>query len=376
VRGRVTGRIWLAGIAEPLRIDLRGDCDPDLAGCLLTLENPPAVPLTTRPPAAQQRGTAGTITAARKVRVFDVSTQEAVLRLKRGETPPEHMANAVYIAWFSKLSGEIVISSADYRLQISEPVWRFTKEEIVERERSARDEGEGSFMTEIRADGREGDWDEFRYEQMLRESDMLGDKFGRLLDKYADHPDQERIVAHEMGWTHLDAEEKDDGVSDLENEVDDLQLDFDPGDFAEELPDPTREGIDWVRDADGEITHPIAKRATNAFYALMKELKVGDGNLANTDGALGEFYGQFMVLHVKLASALGFIARERTCDGAMIVAWLKRALEIHNDVLKAATALEGHGRFGADRLAHYRHELLEIRQDVLAVVETLRGAQS
>ena len=32
-RGRVTGRLWLAGLAGPMTLDLRGDCAPDLAGC-------------------------------------------------------------------------------------------------------------------------------------------------------------------------------------------------------------------------------------------------------------------------------------------------------------------------------------------------------
>ena len=39
-RGRVTGRIWLAGVEEPLALDLAGDCAPDLAGCVLTFKNP------------------------------------------------------------------------------------------------------------------------------------------------------------------------------------------------------------------------------------------------------------------------------------------------------------------------------------------------
>src|SRR5947199_3320502 len=92
-RGRVTGEIWLAGIDEPLVLELAGDCAPDLAGCELSFENPDPVPMTTKPPAPQQRGPAGDITAARKVRVFDVSIEEALAISRRGETPPEHMAN-------------------------------------------------------------------------------------------------------------------------------------------------------------------------------------------------------------------------------------------------------------------------------------------
>ena len=65
-RGRVTGEIWLAGIDEPLVLELAGDCAPDLAGCELSFENPDPVPMTTKPPAPQQRGPAGDITAARE----------------------------------------------------------------------------------------------------------------------------------------------------------------------------------------------------------------------------------------------------------------------------------------------------------------------
>jgi hypothetical protein len=105
MRGRVTGRIWLAGIEKPLVLDLLGDCEPDLAGCLLRFENPRPVALTTRPPAPRQRGKPGEITAARKVRVFDIPFEEAYAMLKAGGTPPEHMANSLYLEWYSPLSG-------------------------------------------------------------------------------------------------------------------------------------------------------------------------------------------------------------------------------------------------------------------------------
>ncbi|MEO8353737.1 MAG: hypothetical protein ABI680_18570, partial [Chthoniobacteraceae bacterium] len=64
-RGRVTGRLWLAGVEAPLVLELVGDCAPDLAGCLLTFENPAPLPLPCAPPGREQRGVAGEITAAR-----------------------------------------------------------------------------------------------------------------------------------------------------------------------------------------------------------------------------------------------------------------------------------------------------------------------
>ena len=140
-------------------------------------------------------------------------------------------------------------------------------------------------------------------------------------------------------------------------------------------PDPAREGIDWVRDDDGRILHPIAKHARDLLYALLDELKDRGENLAQTDATIGEFTAHFMTLHVKLASALGFIARGRDhTDPGLIIAWLKRALEIHNQTLTAAAALEGHPQFPAARLAHYRTGLFAIREAMLAIIAQLRAS--
>lgn len=46
--------------------------------------------------------------------------------------------------------------------------------------------------------------DEFGYEKFMRESDARTDRYMELLEKYEGHPDQEKIVAREMGWTWLE----------------------------------------------------------------------------------------------------------------------------------------------------------------------------
>jgi hypothetical protein len=269
-RGRVTGRVWMEGVAEPIRLELRGDPEPDLAGCLVRFENPRPLPLVTAPPAQVQTGEAGYITAARKVRVFDVPVPEALAMIRRGETPPEHLANSLYLEWYSEVSGRVMIESSDYRLEVSEPAWRFTAEEIAERNRQA-EEGSSAFAVEVHADGTTKEWDEFRCEQLLRESDMVGEKYRRLLEQYQDHPDSERIIARVMGWTWLEealeaeeaatSEEKAEAAAEAEAEFED------DDDYTEPEPDPALEGIDWVRDDDdGErIVHPLYKRAKDAL---------------------------------------------------------------------------------------------------------------
>jgi hypothetical protein len=147
VKGIVRGRIWLEGRAEPLVLALKGNAWPDLAGCLLRFANPQKrIPLAPDDPLhSTQRGSIGDLTASRKVRVFDVPLEEALEMFDRKEKPPEHMANCLYLEWFSEANGRVVIESPDYELAISEPEWRMTPDEEADRARQAA-EGMAGFM--------------------------------------------------------------------------------------------------------------------------------------------------------------------------------------------------------------------------------------
>src|SRR6476660_5791025 len=150
VRGIVRGKFWAEGRPEPIVLELQGNAWPDLAGCLLTFTNPKKRVVhphleSLRP---MQRGGIGDLTASRKVRVFDVPLEEALEMSRRKEKPPEHMANSLYLEWFSEQNGRVVIESADYEVCISPPEWRMTPEEDEERARKAA-EGLTNFMGQL-----------------------------------------------------------------------------------------------------------------------------------------------------------------------------------------------------------------------------------
>ncbi len=150
VKGLVRGKIWVHGRKEPVVLELKGNAWPDLAGCLLKFTNPskpdPHPHLETLNPI--QEGQIGDITASRKVRVFDIPLEEAYAMCKHGEKPPEHMANSVYLEWFSEQNGRVVVESADYQLDVSAPEWQLTAEENEERARQAA-EGMSWFMQKL-----------------------------------------------------------------------------------------------------------------------------------------------------------------------------------------------------------------------------------
>ena len=140
VRGRVTGRIWLAGIAEPMTLDLRGDCAPDLAGCTVTFENPNPIPFADVTPHLEQRGWVGDITGSQILKVFDLPVDEALALIRSGKEAPWHWAKALYLEWHSTMNGGITLQTAEFKLTVSAPAWTFAPGEYeASREASGRE---------------------------------------------------------------------------------------------------------------------------------------------------------------------------------------------------------------------------------------------
>ena len=266
VKGIVRGRIWVEGRAEPVVLELKGNAWPDLAGCLLTFTNPqkriPHADLDDLDPL--QRGSIGDLTASRKVRVFDVPLEEALAMSRRKEKPPEHMANCLYLEWFSEANGRVVVESADYELTISAPEWRLTPEEDAERAEQAA-AGMADFMgklTEAIEQQQRGqkdpeeEWDEHDYEKFLKESDARTDKYMELLDKYGDSDEAEEKIAKEMGWlqelTEEEAEQERQRIEEMNAACEEALNEPEPE------PDPHREGIDWIRTKEAIPASPAA----------------------------------------------------------------------------------------------------------------------
>ena len=123
VKGVVRGRLWLDGLDKAVKLDLVGNACPDLAGCQLRFKNPAKTfPLRKKPGFNPvQTGKIGDLSVSRKVRVFTIPMQEAFDMMDRGVKPPERMANALYLEWFSEGNGRVVIESAEFELKISAP---------------------------------------------------------------------------------------------------------------------------------------------------------------------------------------------------------------------------------------------------------------
>ncbi len=124
VKGCVTGWVRLSDRVELLRLDLQGDCHPDLAGWRFRIQRLRDVPLWAEPVDASglangQVGDAGDITADQVIRDFDCPIEEFLARKRAGEPVPETLRKALYLEWYSDSNGRVVIQ--DTRLGV-EPV--------------------------------------------------------------------------------------------------------------------------------------------------------------------------------------------------------------------------------------------------------------
>jgi hypothetical protein len=384
VKGMVRGRLWLHGRSEPVELELRGNAHPDLAGCRLTFTNP--LPTSAHPHLdslnPRQHGAIGDLTASRKVRVFDVPFEQAYAMIKRGEKPPEHLANCLYLEWFSEANGRVVIESADYRLEISPPAWRLTPDEEQQRAQDAA-AGFAGFMEKLgqaldaarTTPPEDRPMNEFEWEQAFRESDALTDKAMELDAKYGDRPDFEEILAREMGWdSPADAESPgaDDDAAGLDaEEIDRIGADAED---PPPQPNPLTEGVDWVGGADGKIGHPLERRVREGAVALWRWCQerglLGEGG----DPDLHDLIFQYQCCGAKCAGALGRLAFEGGArEPGFTVAGLKRALARLHASLEAAERVAAKSALPAERLGPFREELFAVREEILALMKRFRA---
>lgn len=382
VKGIVRGKIWVEGCTEPVVLELKGNAWPDLAGCLLTFTNPLE---RVAPPHLEsllplQKGVAGDLTASRKVRVFDVPLEEALEMIRRKEKPPEHMANSLYLEWFSEANGRVVVESADYQLEISAPEWRMTPEEDRQRAVDAA-AGMDDFMRKLteaieehqrdQKDPRE-EWDEHDYEKLMKESDARTDKYLELLEKYGDSEEAEELIAKEMGW--FDEDETDVEADDERLSVEEMNEICEAA-ANEPLPEPEphREGIDWIRTEDGDLRHPLQHRC---FESAMKYWQVAEvhGLERLADKDLDQFVFEFQTTGAKLAGALNGIARgQGFSDDAFTVACLKRALDHLHKTQAGLEGVAGKKLLPESLVVAARKELFEIREGILNLMDEFRG---
>ncbi len=192
VEGRVTGFLELAGGLGRVALDLTGNGHPDIAGSLVGFRNPsPEVPpadAVIRRMAAQQAGTAGDITASRKVRQLLVPPEAFEALDEAARKSACRLANSVYFEWFSDSDGRVVLEGINFVIEVIEgPMWKLPDKGVGARAKAAFNDDE-----EIRPAA------EKEMDVEMARMDLLTNRIARRLEKDGrDEVDWERIYEEE-----------------------------------------------------------------------------------------------------------------------------------------------------------------------------------
>jgi len=136
VPGLVTGMLHLAGVRQPMRVELVGNFMRDIAGCRVDFHNPlPNGDLDDVAWLSQtQIGFTGVMTASNRV--------DKLPRRRRSVGPsmsaPEGLKNLLFCEWFNQQSQRILIQSWHLQLRVSAPRWQLSSEEEAMQLRQAR----------------------------------------------------------------------------------------------------------------------------------------------------------------------------------------------------------------------------------------------
>jgi len=191
VKGRVGGWLRLAGRDEVVRLELRGNCRPDLAGWRFRIVRLEQVPAWAEPVdldgfATEQVGEAGDILADQILRHYDCPVEELLARIRAGEPPPEDLRPALYLEWYSDRNGRVVIQ--DTRLgverlggrtfELTEEDLRLENEEGERRLEELRNQGYVIEETPLgvlmyHQDDAEAPWDDSFQAELDREAERI-----------------------------------------------------------------------------------------------------------------------------------------------------------------------------------------------------------
>ncbi len=329
-----------------LRADLRGDPHRDLAGRKLILRHPSPDPEARRrePLDLIQTGLAGDMTAARKVRVPTIPMEEVGEYYAADKEVPITWKNSVYLEWYSRTNGRVVLEASEFEMRMTEPAWEM-READEEAARKAVENALTSYLDALCVIDREKEadeaamddgkpMDEFAWEMFLRHSDDLSNRYAELVDKFGFENDDQ--IARYMKWDR-EVEAEDEGWGD--------GIDF-----------PDHEELD-----DGEPPvrrrHPLQGQARQILDSV-------DLPRDDSDSPLVGLWSAVATVSAKLAGALSSYECDREPDAGFTIAQLKRCLR-HID-----TAV---GEAKSTSPTHVQ-PLLEMRQSVIDLQNDLRKA--
>jgi len=390
-KGEVTGTIWLRGRADPVELRLKGNPWRDLAGVKLKFSNPSPSEDLPEGLAVMQVGKTGDITASRKVKVPDCSTEELMLHIKNRTPFPWHWGNALYLEWYSETNGRVVIESSEYVMEVEgEAFWQMSGAEELEQQEESLEHLDGfmqdlsrvlEFSEEVQAPE---DEDANPAPEEL-EAQAHHDKMNLLFDRTQARMTAEGLEDDFESWERIYAEERE-------------KLRVERGEPPPREPTPEEllareEWIDemnriceetmeaWENEPPPEPEkHPLQERCQELAHKISDDIK-DSGWIPPDSGMehpLEELRFGLFAASTKLAGALGHhVARAwppPDYAAGDTLYRLKKARDLLRDALLGLDSADEENLGSAPWRAAVRAEIVEILQNVIILIKEVRDS--
>lgn len=201
-------------------------------------------------------------------------------------------------------------------------------------------------------------WDEFQWEEFMREADKRTEKYSKLFEKYLDHPDRDNIIAKEMGWDHLldESEDEDDW-----NEFGDINY--------------VEEGEEWKEETGFESTE-FNNLENLPVYQLAYEFSIDCINLIEdqfeneNDESIHSFARSVIIPPAKIAGGFGMGFELESIGGN--IANCKRGLHAANRTLTALQELRNKKLLDQETFQGFYNRAKEVRDGLGIYIVELR----
>ncbi|OAI43057.1 hypothetical protein AYO41_02950 [Verrucomicrobia bacterium SCGC AG-212-E04] len=209
-------------------------------------------------------------------------------------------------------------------------------------------------------------WDEYDWERFLQQQDRKTDEYLRLLEKYADHPDRDAIIAKEMGWDDLEDESGHDWGNDLDEIfAEEAETESDPDRTAATGDDEAAQAAELRVNRE---RHPLASDAFNLTLQVSKWIGT-ESHSPEGDAAASQLFAGVSNCGAKLSAALG----DDYDELGMTLAYLKRGLKSITGGLEAIEPCRRSGLITAAQADELQRRIFAVRGGIIELMGTLRG---
>jgi len=137
-------------------------------------------------------------------------------------------------------------------------------------------------------------------------------------------------------------------------------------------PEPRREGLDWIRTADGDIRHPLQHRCHESAMKVWHKCDELASINAETR-SWNSLSSSFRTTGVNLPARCHGVALGRGARRRIHVAYLKRALDHLHQAQAGLEAVAAEETVPEKMVSEARKELFEIREGILKLMDEFRG---